>query len=182
MPLTPVQLVGGSYTSRARSLDLSQTVNVYIEPGADKKRGTLIGTPGLAPVADAHRSPGARPLHRLVALGCLPWQAARSTNCSPTRPALPRGTLITTAGIVNFADDGQHVVAVDGQKGYLLTWQRGSTFAVITDPDWKPATHVAYLNGVMVFNELGTRALLLVPDSRPWQSRRPRLCVSRGAA
>ena len=24
MPLTPVQLVGGSYTSRARSLDLSQ--------------------------------------------------------------------------------------------------------------------------------------------------------------
>ena len=47
MPLTPVQLVGGSYKSRARSLDLSQSVNLYIEPGADKKRGTLIGTPGL---------------------------------------------------------------------------------------------------------------------------------------
>ena len=47
MPLTPVQLVGGSYTSRARSLDLSQSINCYIEPSADKKRGTLIGTPGL---------------------------------------------------------------------------------------------------------------------------------------
>ena len=47
MPMTPVQLVGGSYTSRARSLDLSMTVNAYIEPSADKKRGTLIGTPGL---------------------------------------------------------------------------------------------------------------------------------------
>ena len=47
MPPLPVQLVGGSYTSRARSLDLSQSVNVYIEPSADKKRGSLIGTPGL---------------------------------------------------------------------------------------------------------------------------------------
>ena len=47
MPLTPVQLVGGSYTSRARSLDLSMSVNCYIEPSADKKRGSLIGTPGL---------------------------------------------------------------------------------------------------------------------------------------
>ena len=32
----------------------------------------------------------------------------------------------------------------------------GSTFAVITDTDWKPASHVAYINGIMVFNELGT--------------------------
>ena len=31
-----------------------------------------------------------------------------------------------------------------------------STFAFITDPDWKPASHVAYLNGVMIFNELGS--------------------------
>ena len=57
---------------------------------------------------------------------------------------------------MNFADDGQHVVAVDGQKGYLLDLAAGTPFAVITDTDWKPATHVGYLNGVMVFNELGT--------------------------
>ena len=44
----------------------------------------------------------------------------------PNQTALPRGTLITTAGIVNFADDGQHVVAVDGQKGYLLDLAAGS--------------------------------------------------------
>ena len=27
---------------------------------------------------------------------------------------------------------------------------------MITDTDWKPASHVAYLNGVMIFNELGS--------------------------
>ena len=40
---------------------------------------------------------------------------------------------------MNFADDGQQVVAVDGQKGYVLDLAAGSTFAPITDPDWKPA-------------------------------------------
>ena len=56
----------------------------------------------------------------------------------PNQTSLPRGTLITTAGIVNWADDGQHVVAVDGQKGYVFTLASSHTFAPITDTDWKP--------------------------------------------
>ena len=155
MPLNPVQLVGGSYTSRARSLDLSQSVNCYVEPSADKKRGTLIGTPGLrrwTTLTD-------RPVRGLyTASGSRVFAVAGRTfyELFPNQTSLPRGNLITTAGIVTFADDGQHVVAVDGQKGYLLTLAGGSTFAPITDPDWKPASHVAYLNGVMIFNELGS--------------------------
>ena len=129
MPLTPVQLVGGSYTSRARSLDLSMSLNVYIEPSADKKRGTLIGTPGLrlwTTLTD-------RPVRGLyTASGSRVFAAAGRTfyELFPNQTALPRGTLITTAGIVNFADDGQKVVAVDGQKGYVLDLAVGSAFAV----------------------------------------------------
>ena len=52
---------------------------------------------------------------------------------------------------------GRHVVAGRWPEGLCVRlWRRASTFAVITDTDWKPASHVAYLNGVMIFNELGT--------------------------
>ena len=125
-------MVGGSYTSRARSLDLSQSINCYIEPSADKKRGSFIGTPGLRrwlTLTD-------RPVRGLyTAIGSRVFAAAGRTfyELFPNQTALPRGTLITTAGIVNFADDGQHVVAVDGQKGYLLDLAAGSAFASITD-------------------------------------------------
>ena len=154
MPLAPVQLVGGSYTSRARSLDLSQSINVYIEPGADKKRGTLIGTPGLrlwTTLTD-------RPVRGMyTASGSRVFAVAGRTfyELFPNQTALARGNLVTTSGIVTFADDGQHVALVDGQKLYVYTLAT-STFAVCTDPDWKPASHVAYLNGIMIFNELGT--------------------------
>ena len=86
MPITPVQLVGGSYTSRARSLDLSQSINCYIEPSADKKRGTLIGTPGLRLWTTLTDQARARALHGVWLAGCLRRQAGRSTSCSPIRP------------------------------------------------------------------------------------------------
>ena len=128
MPPLPVQLVGGSYTSRSRSLDLSQSINVYIEPSADKKRGSLIGTPGLRRWLTLTDGP-VRGLY--TASGSRVFAVAGRTfyELFPNQTALPRGTLITTAGIVNFADDGQHVVAVDGQKGYLLDLAAGSAFA-----------------------------------------------------
>ena len=91
MPLTPVQLVGGSYTSRARSLDLSSSTNLYIEPGADKKRGTLIGTPGLrlwTTLTD-------RPVRGLyTASGSRVFAVAGRTfyELFPNQTALPRGT------------------------------------------------------------------------------------------
>ena len=99
MPITRVQLVGGSYTSRARSLDLSQTINAYIEPSADKKRGTLDRHARPAPLADAHRSPRARPLHRVRVAGSLPRLAARSTSCSRTRRPFPGGTSLRPPGL-----------------------------------------------------------------------------------
>lgn len=155
MPLTPVPLVGGSYQARARSLDLSRSVNLYAEPSADKQRGTLIGTPGLRRWLTLPDRP-VRGLY--TAAGSRVFAVAGRTfyELFPNQTSLARGTLVTTSGIVTWADDGQHVVAVDGQKGYLFTLASGSTFQVITDPDWKPATHVAYLNGVMIFNEVGT--------------------------
>ena len=109
MPLTPVQLVGGSYTSRARSLDLSSSDQLLHRAGADKKRGTLIGTPGLrlwTTLTD-------RPVRGLyTASGSRVFAVAGRTfyELFPNQTSLPRGNLITTAGIVNFADDGQKVV------------------------------------------------------------------------
>ena len=44
-----------------------------------------------------------------------------------------------------------------GRKAMCWTWRQARPLRVITDPDWKPASHVAYLNGVMIFNELGNR-------------------------
>ena len=85
----------------------------------------------------------------------MPWLARYFYELFQNQTFLARGNLVTTSGIVTFADDGQHVVLVDGQKGYVFDLAT-STFAHITDPDWKPASHVAYINGIMVFNALGT--------------------------
>ena len=92
MPLTPVQLVGGSYTSRARSLDMSRSTNLYIEPSSDKKRGTLIGTPGLR--LWTHLTD--RPVRGLyTASGSRVFAAAGRTfyELFPNQTSLPRGTL-----------------------------------------------------------------------------------------
>ena len=99
----------------------------------------------------------------------------------PNQTALPRGDLITTAGIVNWADDGQQVVAVDGQKGYLLTLAAGSSFAVITDPTGNPpltsptSTVSWYLMSLVRAVSFGAKFWTLEPGCA-------RLCLSRSAA
>ena len=140
MPLTPVQLVGGSYTSRARSLDLSQSVNVLYRAQRRQETRHINWHARAASLDDAARIGPCVGCIPRQALGCLLWLARTFYELFPNQTLLPRGKLVTTSGIVTFADDGQNVVAVDGQKGYVFDLAAGSTFAHITDPDWKPAS------------------------------------------
>ena len=48
MPLTPVQLVGGSYVSRARSLDLSSTINCTSSQAPTKSAARSSARPACA--------------------------------------------------------------------------------------------------------------------------------------
>lgn len=61
----------------------------------------------------------------------------------------------TMSGRVNMAENGTHLVAVDGLTGWVLTLS-SNTLAQITDPDFHPADTVQFLNGFFIFNRSGT--------------------------
>lgn len=65
--------------------------------------------------------------------------------------ALLAGDAISGTGMVSMAANSTQVVIVAG-NGYVVT----ATVAQITDPDWRTADTVTYLNGVFVFNARDT--------------------------
>lgn len=65
------------------------------------------------------------------------------------------GSLNTIEGAVSMADNGTHLMLVDGTDGFTFNMST-DVFAEITDPDFKPADHVDYLDGYFLLNETGT--------------------------
>jgi hypothetical protein len=68
-----------------------------------------------------------------------------------------RGTLSTSSGRVVLADNGLHMMIVDG-GGYTFTFSTNA-LAPITDPDFPGAGSVSFQDGFFVFHEPGTGRL-----------------------
>ena len=62
------------------------------------------------------------------------------------------GTINTATGPVSMADNGTHLIIVDGTDGW--SWNMSTdTFERITDPDFLGADQVTYLDGYFIFNK-----------------------------
>jgi hypothetical protein len=151
--------IGSSAAGRSVSVDSSRSVNLYLEAneaggaGKDGEVGCLVVTPGLRLLYTA----GSGPNRRLYTASNERVYAVSGSSLYDVTDS-PRflGSLVTSTGRVGMADNGVHLVIVDGQKGYVLTLADG-TFAQITDPDFPRASAIGFMDQYVIVNEVGTR-------------------------
>lgn len=161
MPLFPI--AGGSYVYDSKSFDAQRCVNLYpvnSEVGTSKAPQTaLIGTAGYSLFCNPF---GSSPCRGAITID-------GSTNDGRTffvfgnalyeifedATFISRGTLNTTSGNVDLANNGTQLCLVDGNNGYILTLAT-NVFAQITDPYFLGSETVVYLDGYFIFAEPNT--------------------------
>jgi hypothetical protein len=137
VPRVKLPFVAGQWQSRAKSVDVQETINYYPEMLSEdaKNRAVFIGTPGLQLVTTvANLSSPPRGLYT-AGNGRMFY-----VNLNVLYEILPNGTylqlstgLLTTSGYVSMADNGIQLLIVDGSYGYVYAMQ-GNTLTKITDP------------------------------------------------
>lgn len=140
-------IFGVGIRGRAAAVSAQRRVNCYVEVERfpDRSKFTLHGLPGLTEFADL----GATPIRGMTRLGVNIYAAHRG-NLYQIRNdgvATDLGNMDTSEGRVQFANNNDYIMLVDGTSGYSYRLST-STFAKITDPQF-PAnpTSVTFLNG-----------------------------------
>jgi hypothetical protein len=147
--------IGPSYTLQSVNADCQRSVNLLPEinalgTGKEREVAALVPTPGL---------------RLLLTLSTGPFRGAwRASNnevfvvggeklyqISSSWVATELGTLNTNSGPVSMADNGLHLVIVDGTDGYVFTFS-SDAFAEITDEDFESANQVTFQDGYFLFN------------------------------
>lgn len=151
--------VGASYTARSKALDAQRCVNLYLEasesgPGPSKAAVALIGTPGLALWATLAGGV-VRGLLRFDATTAIAVCGPNVYRLTPAGAAVQIGTIADGTTPVSMASNGIVVMLVTGASGYIVSPASG-TVAAITDPDFKGADVVDFIDGYFVFNQPGT--------------------------
>lgn len=159
----PFMFVGPSYQSRSPTFDAARTINLYPEisalPGKNGEVGALYSTPGLRLAQTMGLGPS-RGSHvtasgdvGFVVSGNKVFQITSATGT----PIEVAGNLLTSTGAVSLADNGIHVMIVDGQFGYTIDLSAPAPALVqIVDPNFYPAATVDYLGGYFVLDKKGT--------------------------
>lgn len=149
-----IPFLGGSGTQRSVTVNSSRTVNLYpVMDPEGKAQIALYGTPGLTRFAETAAGDG-RGLYeaagRLFAVvGATLYEIAASGT------ATARGALASASGAVSMADNGLHLVIVDGVHGYKLTLATNA-FEQIADEDWPRANRIAFQDGYFLINDVGS--------------------------
>lgn len=149
--------IGPSYTLKSTSTDTQRTVNLYPEvneSGAGKSIAALIFTPGLRKLSTLGVGPSRG---KFTASNGRAFAASGGTLYEITNPSSPvsRGSFLTTSGAVSMADNGVHLLCVDGFKGYTFKFS-DNTFALISDPDFPVATYCAFQDQYLIVNDAET--------------------------
>lgn len=160
--------IGPSYTLQSVNADCQRCLNLYPElneigTGKDREIASLLGTPGLRPLVNLNNlNPGkvrgvytAANGQLFVVCGETFYRIESDLTTFATT-----GTLNTSIGPVCFADNGVHVVVVDGDSGYA--WHiENESFAEFTDDDFMPADQVTFQDGYFIFNRSGTEQFFI---------------------
>jgi hypothetical protein len=156
--------IGPSYTLQSVNVDCQRCVNLFPEinalgTGKEREVASLVPTPGL---------------RLLLTLAASPvrgvWRASNGTlfavggnklySISSAWVATELGSLNTSEGHVSMADNGAVVFIVDGTNGYTWTIS-GSTFAVVTDPDFFASDLVTFQDGYFIFVKPDSQQFLI---------------------
>jgi hypothetical protein len=127
--------------------------------GKEREVAALVSTPGLRLLVTLPTSP-VRALHRASNDELFAVAGNKFYRISSAWAATELGTLTTSTGPVSMADNGAHVVMVDGTSGY--GWTIGSsTFAEFSDPDFEIADQVTFQDGYFLFNKQGSQQFFI---------------------
>ena len=173
--------VGAAYTAPDPNQDRQRAINWYVEysqDGKSKVATSLLGAPGKHEILDfsvmTDSSPvpdtgGVRGVWVLPGGADALWVVGQSLIL--TQLAVPAtqtsiaqfsktfiGNLTTNSGPVCIRDNGPggYAVIVDGSSGYTYNIST-SAFAQITDPAFEPASRIAFIDGWLIFNVVGTQ-------------------------
>jgi hypothetical protein len=155
--------IAGSYVARSPIFDCQRTINLYPEVSS-------IGAGKNGEVAALYSCPG---LRRVQTLGLGPTRGAHLTAnnlgflvsgnqvfqlaSAEGIPVTVSGNLLTSAGPVSIADNGTHVLLVDGEYGYTIDLNDPSpVLTQINDPNFFAANSVDYLGGYFILDKKGT--------------------------
>jgi hypothetical protein len=148
--------IGPSYTAASLNVDCQRTVNLYPEvndlgTGKDQEVASLVPTPGLRLLVTLPESP-VRGVWRASNDEFYAVGGDKLYQVSDAWVATEIGALQTSEGPVSIADNGLHLVVVDGTYGYVWTFA-SDTFSEITDEDFLGADQVTFQDGYFIFNK-----------------------------
>lgn len=156
--------IGPGYEMQSKNVDCQRTVNMFTElnalgTGKEREVACLVPTPGLRLLATL-------PKNECRGL----WSASNGEayavyndkfyQISSSWAATELGTLNTDTGPVSMADNGIHLVIVDGVDGFVWNMSTDS-FSEIVDIDFYPADQVSFLDGYFIFNRTGTQQFFI---------------------
>ena len=151
--------IGATYTLRSLRADAQRCVNLFPEliesrNGANQEIGYLLQTPGYARLATVVGGPirGAY----VTSTGRLAVVSGNKLySVTPDWVPHESGTLQTSTGPVDMADNGLQLMVVDGTKGYVVSLVTG-VFQQITSEFFMGAARVAFVDGYFMVNNPGT--------------------------
>lgn len=138
---------GGPYEGRAKSVNAERLVNFYLEKQGEK--WVLVGTPGLTLRLTTDEGP-ARGFH-FFADKIIAVQGSAVYAINSAHSATFLGTIGTFSGRVSMADNGIHVLIVDGSSAGYYT--NGVTLETITDADFAGGTTATSQDGYLIVTE-----------------------------
>lgn len=148
--------IGPSYIAQSVNVDAQRCVNLFpeinpLQTGKEGEVASLVPTPGLTLLVTLADSP-VRALWRASTGTLFAVAGTKVYSVSSAWVATELGTINTGTGPVSIADNGLHVVFVDGTDGFSWTIAT-STFAEITDVDFLGADQVTFQDGYFIFNK-----------------------------
>jgi hypothetical protein len=122
--------------------------------GKEREVASLVATPGMRLLMTLAESP-VRGVYTASNGEVYAVGGNKLYSISSAWAATELGSLNTSTGPVSMADNGTHLVLVDGTDGF--SWNMSTdTFAEITDPDFYPADQVTFQDGYFIFNKSGS--------------------------
>lgn len=149
--------IGPSYISQSVNVDCQRCVNLFPEindlgTGKEREVAALVPTPGLRLLCTLPATGPVRGLYRASDGTLFAAQDNKLYSISSDFIVTEIGELETTTGVVAMADNGLHLMLVDGTYAYAWTFA-SSVFAQITDPDFYPSDTITYQDGYCIFTK-----------------------------
>lgn len=151
-----IRFASHSYRHDSLPISAQRALNCYAErqPPDARSPVTLHGVPGIRTTSTLGEGPirGFKMLGGVLYVVSGPW--LYSVTNAPTPVVTRLGGQISGSGVVGFDDNGDQLMIVNGDNGYVYDTTNG--FRIVTDTDFTAANTVANIDGFFLLDRIGT--------------------------